>query len=137
MTRRTALSTLLAFAPINKSLNGLAIKGYDPVAYFTQSRAVKGAPAYAATHNGATYLFASAQNRDAFTTTPEKYLPQFGGYCAWAVSHGYTADVDPTAWHIDSNKLYLHYNRTIQSRWLREKAKWIAEAERNWPGLHK
>src|SRR5262249_20634490 len=133
VTRRTALTTLLAVAPINQALSGLALQGYDPVAYFTESRARKGLPAYSATHNSATYLFASAQNRDAFLAAPEKYVPQFGGYCAWAVAHGYTAAIDPVAWHIDNNKLHLLYNRTILSRWLKDKAKWIAEAERYWP----
>ncbi|MBS1826968.1 MAG: YHS domain protein [Acidobacteria bacterium] len=122
---------------MNKSRNGLALKGYDPVAYFAQSRPVKGLPAYSATHAGATYLFATAENRDAFTAAPDKYAPQFGGYCAWAVGHGYTADIDPQAWHIDNNKLYLNYNRSVQTMWLKDKAKWIADADRNWPTLHK
>lgn len=146
VTRRTTLLTLLAATaartkdqvdPINKSRNGLALKGYDPVAYFTQSRPVKGLPAYSATHNGATYLFATAENRDAFTAAPTRYAPQFGGYCAWAVGHGYTADIDPQAWHVDNDKLYLNYNRSVQTMWLKDKAKWIADADRNWPTLHK
>ncbi|MFN7936579.1 MAG: YHS domain-containing (seleno)protein [Bryobacteraceae bacterium] len=146
MTRRTTLLTLLAATaartkdqvdPTNKSRNGLAIKGYDPVAYFTQSRPVKGLPAYSATHNGATYLFSTAENRDAFNASPAKYAPQFGGYCAWAVGHGYTADIDPEAWHIDNNRLFLNYNKKVQTMWLKDKAKWIADADRNWPTLHK
>lgn len=146
VTRRTTLLTLLAATaaltkdqvdPINKSRNGLALKGYDPVAYFTQSHPVKGLPAYSATHNGATFLFATAENRDAFIAAPARYAPQFGGYCAWAVGHGYTADIDPQAWHIDNNKLYLNYNRSVQTMWLKDKAKWIADADRNWPTLHK
>jgi len=146
VTRRELLFGLLAASaahakdpvdPVNKSRNGLAIKGYDPVAYFAQSRPVKGTPAHSATHNGATYLFATAENRAAFAAVPEKYTPQFGGYCAWAVGHGYTADVDPLAWHIDNGKLYLNYNRSVQTMWLKDKAKWITEGGRNWPTLHK
>ena len=122
---------------VNKARNGLAVKGYDTVAYQQQGKAVKGNPAFAAQHDGANYLFTSAANRDAFTADPERYAPQFGGYCAWAVGHGYTADIDPEAWHVADGKLYLNYNKSVQGMWLKDKAKWIGEAVRNWPGLHK
>ncbi|MBL8176502.1 MAG: YHS domain-containing protein [Bryobacterales bacterium] len=146
MTRRDLLLGLFAAAAaqakdpverVNTSRGGLAVKGYDAVAYFTQSRPMKGLPAHSATHDGATYLFASAENRDTFLAAPEKYAPQFGGYCAWAVGHGYTADADPMAWHIDNGKLYLNYNKSVQTMWLKDKAKWIAEGERHWPALHR
>lgn len=145
ISRRAFLGGLAAIAAwskdladaVNKGRNGLALKGYDAVAYFTGSKAVKGTAAFSATHNGATYLFASAANRDAFLANPDKYVPQFGGYCAWAVGHGYTADADPEAWSVAGGKLYLNYNKSVQKKWLPEKEKWIAEGERNWPQLHK
>ena len=146
VTRRELLACLLAsgglhakdpVAAVNTSRGGLAVKGHDPVAYFTQARPIQGAPAFSATHNGATWLFATAANRDAFLAEPGRFTPQFGGYCAWAVGHGYTADSDPQAWHIDNGKLYLNYNRSVQTMWLKDKARWIAEGDRNWPALHK
>ncbi len=126
-----------AVEAVNKARNGLALKGYDAVAYFQQGKAVKGNPAFSSTHLGATYLFVSAEHRDAFAASPAQFAPQFGGYCAWAVGHGYTADADPLAWHIANDKLYVNYNKSVQTMWLKDKTRWIAEGERNWPTLHK
>lgn len=123
--------------PVNKDRNGVAIKGYDPVAYFEDGRPTKGSSEYSAQWAGATYLFANKDHRDAFTAAPEKYAPQYGGYCAWAVSNSYTADADPAAWKIIDGKLYLNYNKSVQSKWEPESAKRIAAADKNWPGLHK
>lgn len=123
--------------PINKARKGLAAKGYDVVAYFTNRRAVKGLPQFMTEWMGAVWYFATAENREQFLKDPAKFAPQFGGYCAWAVGHGYTADIDPEAWHITDGKLYLNYNKGIQTRWLMDKAKWIGEGEKNWPGLHR
>src|SRR5512134_1991711 len=81
--------------PIYKYSGGLALKGYDPVAYFNDGKAVEGSDQFTHEWNGANWRFASAEHRDAFASEPEKYAPQFGGYCAWAVSHGYTAKGDP------------------------------------------
>src|SRR5437016_4674828 len=93
--------------PINKDGGGIAIKGYDPVAYFTQSKPVKGSSAFTYQWMNATWWFASAEARDEFARIPEKYAPQYGGYCAYGVSQGHTAPIDPEAWTIVEGKLYL------------------------------
>ena len=114
---------------------GTAIRGYDPVAYFTQGKPVEGSPQYTAEYKGARWQFASMENRDLFTTTPEKYAPQFGGYCAWAVANNYTASTDPHAWSIKDGKLYLSYSKFVRARWAIDKPGNIAKANQNWPGL--
>jgi YHS domain-containing protein len=116
---------------------GLALKGYDPVAYFTASKAVKGDPSIQEQHQGVTYRFSSNENRDSFRKQPERYLPQYGGYCAWAVGHNYTAPADPEAWKIINGKLYLNYNKDVQKKWVAEEAPLISAGDKNWPGLHK
>lgn len=123
--------------PVNKDARGLALKGYDPVAYFEQGKPVKGTPQFTYEWMGAKWQFASQQDRDAFAAAPEKYAPQFGGYCSWAVGHNYTADADPEAWKIIDGKLYVNYNKGIQKKWEQDIPKYISDAERNWPGLHK
>jgi YHS domain-containing protein len=123
--------------PISKSNNGIALRGHDPVGYFTQGKPVKGEASYAHEWMGATWHFATAANRDTFAKDPERYAPQFGGYCAWAVSQGYTAAADPAAWSIVNDKLYVNYNKDVQKKWEKEQAELIRAAERNWPRLHK
>ena len=114
---------------------GTAIRGYDPVAYFTQGKPVEGSPQYTAEYKGARWQFASMENRDLFTATPEKYAPQFGGYCAWAVANNYTASTDPHAWSIKDGKLYLNYSKFVRARWAIDKPGNIAKANQYWPGL--
>jgi hypothetical protein len=123
--------------PINRSGQGIALKGHDPVAYFEQGRPVKGLAQYAYQWMDATWLFASSANRDAFAKDPQKYAPQFGGYCAYAVSEGHTASIDPEAWRIVGGKLYLNYSKGVQKKWEQDVPGRIAAAEKNWPGLHK
>jgi YHS domain-containing protein len=113
--------------------DGVAIRGADPVAYFTQGEAVIGSAEFEYNWSGATWRFASAEHRDAFANSPETYAPQFGGYCAWAVSQGYTAPVDPDAWSIVDEKLYLNYDKRIQQRWEEDIEGNIALANGNWP----
>ena len=125
-------------APIWTSFgSNVAINGYDPVAYFTAGRPTQGAATFKATYQGAEFRFANAANRAAFTANPARYAPQFGGYCAWAVSQGYTAGIDPNAWAIVDGKLYLNYNRSIQTRWQGDRANLIQAANRNWPNVLK
>lgn len=132
---------LLAFAaiaraekPVNTTLFGVAIKGYDPVAYFTDGKPAKGDAKFSHEWNGATWHFASAEHRDLFKASPDKYAPQFGGYCAWAVSQNYTANSDPeNAWKIVNGKLYLNYNRDVQKKWEDDVPGNIAKGETNWP----
>jgi YHS domain-containing protein len=114
---------------------GSAIRGYDPVAYFTEGRPVEGVSAHTLEWRGATWYFASAENLEAFRAEPERFAPQYGGYCAWAVSQGYTASIDPEAWDIVDGKLYLNYNRDIQARWQGDRPGFIALADGNWPAI--
>ena len=113
--------------------NGIAIGGTDPVAYFRQGKAVGGSPQITHRWGNATWQFSSEANRDLFAQNPERYAPQYGGYCAWAVSQGYTAATDPNAWKIVNRKLYLNYNRRVQRSWERDIPGHIARANRNWP----
>jgi YHS domain-containing protein len=113
----------------------LALKGYDPVAYFTDGDAVKGDAQFEVEHLGVTYRFASAAHRDLFANAPDNYLPQYGGFCAWAVSRGYTADTDPLAWKVVNDKLYLNYSKSVQGKWQADVPGNIAKGDANWPGL--
>jgi hypothetical protein len=115
--------------------NGLAIRGTDPVAYFTEGRPVRGQVAFRHVWQGATWQFASAANRDAFAADPARFAPAYGGFCAWAVSEGYTAPVDPEAWRIVDGRLFLNYDRSIQRRWERDMAARILRADANWPRI--
>ena len=116
--------------------DGIAIRGTDPVAYFTDGRAVQGDPAIHADWKGARWLFASGDHRAMFVADPAAYAPQFGGYCAWAVAEGYTAPIDPEAWRIVDGKLYLNYSVKVQKKWARDIPGNIARAQTNWPGLN-
>jgi len=111
------------------------IDGTDPTGYFTAGRPVPGDPAITLDWNGATWRFASAASRERFAADPERYAPQFGGWCAWAVSRGYTAATIPEAWHIEGRRLYLNASRRIQRRWERDIPGNIARAEANWPAV--
>ena len=111
----------------------LAVGGYDPVAYFTEGKPVEGRSDYELEWNGATWRFSSAENLSAFKADPEAYAPRYGGYCAWAVSQGYTASADPTAWRVVDNKLYLNYSHDIQRRWEQDIPGNIVKADANWP----
>lgn len=114
---------------------GEAIDGYDPVAYFTESKPVEGKDNITYDWNGSTWHFTSTDNRDAFAANPEKYAPQYGGYCAWAVSRGYTAPTVPEAWKIVDGRLYLNYSKSVQSRWEADVPGNIAKGDKNWPDL--
>lgn len=126
---------LRAEKPVNTTLFGVAIKGYDPVAYFTAAKPVAGDKAFATEWQGATWRFASAENLALFKAEPAKYAPQFGGYCAWAVSQGYTAGIDPDAWKIVDGKLYLNYSLDVQKKWEKDVPGFIAAGNTNWPKL--
>jgi YHS domain-containing protein len=121
--------------PVNVDQNGVALHGHDAVAYFTEGKAVPGQPAFEYTWGGAKWRFATAANRDTFAKAPESYAPQFGGYCAWAVSRNYTADIDPKAFAVVNGKLYVNYSSLVQARWRVSRDANIAEGEKNWPGL--
>ena len=141
--RRAALTVAFAVLSIavaaaqkvNTSFSGLAIDGYDPVAYFTENKPVKGTREFTFEFEGATYRFASAAHRDRFAKEPARYVPQYGAFCAWAVSRGYTADTDPLAWRIVNGKLYLNYDTSVQKKWEEDIPGNITKADANWPGL--
>ena len=130
--------SLPAFAadPINTTYFGnLAIEGYDAVAYFKDSQAVKGSKDFEYEWMDATWRFSSAENLASFTADPDQYAPQYGGYCAYAVSQNSTAGIDPTQFTVHEDKLYLNYNKKIQTRWLGDRDNFIDAANRNWPGV--
>ena len=112
-----------------------AIEGYDTVAYFTEGRPVEGSDAFESEWKGATWRFASAENKALFDADPEKYAPQYGGYCAYAVAQNTTASIEPEQWRIVEGKLYLNYNADVQERWAADVSGMIARAERNWPAI--
>jgi YHS domain-containing protein len=126
-------SPVWAAAPPVFSDKGLAIRGYDPVAFFLTGGPVEGLADHEADWNGATWRFSSAAHRDAFTKTPAAYAPQYGGYCAWAVSRGYTASTVPQAWHIHEGRLFLNYSRTVRALWRRDVPGNVARGDANWP----
>lgn len=117
---------------INTDPAGLAVRGYDAVAFFVEEGAVRGNPVFEFTWNGAKWLFATSENLEKFKADPTAYAPQFGGYCSYAVSHGYTADGDPQAWKIVNGKLYLNYNQEAKESWEKEQDKFIKDGEKNW-----
>jgi len=129
-----ALPSVAKEAPIYTSLfSNVAISGYDPVAYFTESKPVKGDSSITLSYQGADWHFANVTNRDKFASDPLKYAPQYGGYCAWAVSQGSTASADPLRWRIVGEKLYLNYDEAVQKKWDANQQEFIQKANRNWP----
>jgi YHS domain-containing protein len=117
---------------VNTTVENVAIKGFDTVAYFTDQNPIQGNPQFSFIWNGAKWYFSSAANMEKFKANPEQYAPQFGGYCAWAVSKGYTADGDPNAWKVVDGKLYLNYNQDVKKMWEAEQEKRIKDGETNW-----
>ena len=113
--------------------HGLAIKGYDPVSYFNIGKPTPGLAQFATAYNGVTYRFASAENRDRFVASPEKFVPQYGGYCAYAISLNRIADIDPDEWSIVNDKLYLNNGLLAQTLWSFDKSGNITKGDHNWP----
>ena len=131
-------SSAWAKNPINTNWRGLAAKGYDVVAYFTEGKPVKGKSDFEYQWQGAKWRFASAEHKSLFEADPEKYAPQYGGYWAYAVALGTTADIDPiNGWAIVDGKLYLNKNRDIQKKWKEDIPGYIQKADANWPGVLK
>ncbi|NJK72670.1 MAG: YHS domain protein [Synechococcaceae cyanobacterium SM2_3_60] len=119
--------------PVFTNAAGIAIQGTDPVAYFTLGEPTPGMAEFSYTWMDATWYFSSAAHRDAFIANPEAYAPQYGGYCAYAVANGYTASIDPAAWRIVDDRLYLNFSTGVQRRWERDISGHIEQADRNWP----
>lgn len=121
----TSTGMTLAGAP-------LAIHGYDPVSYVTEGRARIGSAAFTSTHDGAAYRFASKANKERFERNPERYVPEYGGYCAYGVAVGAKFDGDPMLFRVVGGKVYLNLNPEIQDRWLKDIPGNIAKADGKW-----
>ena len=115
--------------------DGIAVDGTDVVAYFTQNAPVAGNADITHDYMGTTWRFASVENRDAFAADPAAYAPQYGGYCAYAVSEGYTASTIPEAWSIVDGKLYLNYSAGVKRRWEQDIPGRVAAADAKWPSV--
>jgi YHS domain-containing protein len=115
--------------------DSVAIRGYDPVAYFTEGRPVKGEPRFRHEWNGATWQFASRENLERFSADPARYAPQFGGFCAYGVSRGYKVGTDPDAFTVHDGKLYLNYSLPVQDTWRQDTDAYIGQGRANWETL--
>ena len=139
--RALALSLALAASPAMAGevleTGGIGIKGHDPVAYFVEGRAVAGKPELSVEHGAVKYRFATPENREAFRADPAKYLPQYGGFCAFGVAGGYKAVVDPEAFSLVDGKLYLNYSKSIRTKWLGDVPGYIGKADGKWPEVAK
>ena len=117
--------------------NGVAIKGYDPVAFFKDSKPVRGKDDLRFEYRGSTFVFATYENRAAFVANPEKYAPQYGGYCAIGTARGYKADIDPSTFTVIDGRLYLNYNAQVQREWSADTGRFIRQADERWPTVTK
>lgn len=115
--------------------SSVAMGGFDAVSYFTEGKPVAGDARFSLSHKGVTWRFSSQKNLETFRANPTGYAPQYGGYCAWAVSEGYTASGDPLVWNIVKGKLYLNYDKSVQANWAKDIPGHVVRADRNWPGV--
>lgn len=116
-------------------VNGQAIRGYDPVAFFTEQKPVMGKKENEFEWNGAKWLFANQAHLDSFRLNPEKYAPQYGGYCAFGTSRGYKAQTEADAWTLHNGKLYLNYNKDVKQEWDKDRDGFIHKADSLWPDV--
>ncbi len=130
-----AVSAFAGEFDVNKTITGLALRGYDPVAYFTDGKPVKGDFSITTVHNDATYRFASEDHKKMFIADPEKYLPQYGGFCAYGLANGVKVDGDPDLWKIVDGKLYLNLSPVVVDLWNKDVPGKIKEADGQWPAL--
>lgn len=113
----------------------VAVYGIDVVAYFTESKPVKGSEMYSTSWRGAEWYFSNVAHLKLFESDPEKYAPQYGGWCAYAMAKGKKAKIDPEVWEIYQGKLYLNYNAKVGERWAGDKDDYIMAADERWGGL--
>ena len=145
LTAAAFAAALSTFAPAHAdkahiytgAFSDVAVEGYDPVAYFSEGKPVKGSSEFSTEYMGAQFRFANADNLATFKADPAKYAPQYGGYCAWAVAEGKTAKGDADYWSIVDGKLYLNYNKKVQETWDKDRPGYISRAEDNWPNVLK
>lgn len=127
-----AAPSVAAPAKVNIDESGLAILGYDPVAYFEMKKPVKGRPSIAATHDGALYLFANVRHRRLFSANPAKYVPAYGGWCSYGMRYGQISRIDPRSWYIVNGRLHLSLNQGTRAVWLKEVEENITIADSLW-----
>lgn len=137
LTSALTVMALSAYAGTFYEKDGVAINGFDPVAYFTTQKATKGAAEFSSVYKGSTFRFASAKNRDLFSANPARYAPQYDGYCAYGVSKGAKAKTEGEAYKIVGGKLYLNYDKTIQENWQKNQAEFISAADKKWNTVSK
>jgi YHS domain-containing protein len=131
-----ALSTVASAKELqNLDHNGVAIQGYDPVAFFTDNRPVKGSAQFQSEYRGAKYYFVSSEHKAAFDKEPAKYEPQFGGYCAYGASQGHKAPIKIEAWQIVNGRLLMQYDLGVKDDFNKDQQNNLSKADRNWPGL--
>jgi YHS domain-containing protein len=131
-----AVSTIAAAKDLqNLDSNGVGIQGYDPVAFFTDNRPVKGNPQFQSDYHGAKYYFTSAEHKAAFDEKPAKYEPQFGGYCAYGASRSHKAPVKIEAWQIVDGRLLMQYDLDVKNDFNKDQQGNLHKADQNWPGL--
>ncbi len=114
-----------------------AIKGFDPVAFFVESKAVLGVKEFAYDWKNATWHFATKKNKDLFVANPEKYAPQYGGYCAYGIADGHKAPTETNTWTVVDNKLYFNYNLQVKKEWSKDQLNLIKKADELWPTVKK
>jgi YHS domain-containing protein len=124
-----------AQVPAYFNSDGVAIKGHDPVAYFSENSAVAGSKQFSYNWQGIEWHFKNQSNLDAFKANPEKYAPQFGGYCAYGASENHKSPTEPAAFTIVNDKLYLNYNLKVKELWSKDIKGHIEKAEVNWVTL--
>lgn len=131
-TFAVATAALAAGPELNASSTGLALQGYDPVAYFTEGQATKGSYKITASHEDATYWFSSEEHKATFVANPDAYAPEYGGYCAFGAAMGFKFDGDPNHWKIVDGELFLNLSKDIQERWSKDIPGFIEQADNNW-----
>ncbi len=131
------LMSMNAMAGVFNETNGVAIDGYDPVAYLVEQKPVKGRAEFSSVFKDSTFHFKSAANRDMFASAPEKFAPQYAGYCAFGVSRGYKAAISPDAFTVVDGKLYLNYNAEVKTMWTKDMPGYIGKANGNWAVVEK
>jgi YHS domain-containing protein len=138
-----SLAALVVAASLNASAGefneseGVAIQGFDPVAYVTELTGSKGSTDFTSVYKGSVFHFKNAANRDAFTANPEKFAPQYHGYCAFGVSRGYKAATSPDAFTVVDGKLYLNYNAEVKTMWAKDVPGFIGKADSQWAVVEK
>lgn len=130
-----AFATFAGQFDVNQTTTGLGIRGYDPVAYFTVGAPTKGDFSITSTHDGTTYRFSSEENRKMFEADPAKYLPQYGGFCAFGLANGVKVDGDPELWTVADGRLFLNLAPPVQERFSQDVSGYVKTANEKWPAL--